>query len=205
PAHWYLAHLKAPRWEVAGASFIGLPGFPTGHNGFAAWGITAGLADNTDLFHEQIGPDGTSVLEGGKSVPCEVVDEEIAIRRCKPVVEQVLITPRGPIVSPALDEISGAMSLRATWLEPKPVVGLLGLHRVRSFVDFRKAVSQWPCGTMNMVYADVNDVVGWQFAGDIPRRRKGYGLYPGDGTDPRDGWHDEPIPFEDFPYLLCCA
>jgi len=42
PAPWYLAHLRTPDWEVAGASFVGGPAFPSGHNGHAAWGVTAG-------------------------------------------------------------------------------------------------------------------------------------------------------------------
>ena len=35
---------------MIGAAIVGLPGFVAGHNGFAAWGVTAGLADNTDLY-----------------------------------------------------------------------------------------------------------------------------------------------------------
>ena len=36
PAPWYLAHLRTPDWQVAGASFVGGPAFPSGHNGHAA-------------------------------------------------------------------------------------------------------------------------------------------------------------------------
>ena len=53
PPHWYLVHLRTPSWGLAGASMIGSPALATGHNGFAAWGVTAGLADTTDLFLEQ--------------------------------------------------------------------------------------------------------------------------------------------------------
>ena len=40
------------------------PALATGHNGFAAWGVTAGLADTTDLFLENVAPDGRSVRRG---------------------------------------------------------------------------------------------------------------------------------------------
>ena len=64
PPHWYLASLRTPGWHVAGASMIGLPGFGAGHNGTAAWGVTAGLADTSDLFIEEVAPDGRSVRRG---------------------------------------------------------------------------------------------------------------------------------------------
>src|SRR5262249_32334276 len=32
PAYWYLAHLRTPHLSVAGATFVGMPAFPVGHN-----------------------------------------------------------------------------------------------------------------------------------------------------------------------------
>ncbi|NIQ52894.1 MAG: hypothetical protein GWN71_05405, partial [Gammaproteobacteria bacterium] len=72
PAHWYLVHLRTPDWEVAGASMPGAPAVAVGHNGTAAWGVTAGMIDNTDLFIEELGPDGRSVRRGDRFVACEV-------------------------------------------------------------------------------------------------------------------------------------
>ena len=80
PPHWYLAHVRTPTWGLVGASFAGLPAFPVGHNGHVAWGVTLGLADNSDLFLEQIGEDGVSVREGSRYVPCEVIDETINVK-----------------------------------------------------------------------------------------------------------------------------
>lgn len=61
PPHWYLARVATPEWTAAGATFADAPVFPAGHNGFAAWGVTVGCVDNTDLFLEEVGPDGRSV------------------------------------------------------------------------------------------------------------------------------------------------
>ena len=58
PPPWYLAHLRTPGWEIAGASFVGGPAFPTGFNGHVAWGITAGCTDSSDLFWEELSADG---------------------------------------------------------------------------------------------------------------------------------------------------
>ena len=58
-----------------------------------------------------------------------------------PMTETVLVTPRGPIISPAFADGDGykqALSLRAVWLDPLPLRGLLCLHKVRSFDEFRQ-------------------------------------------------------------------
>ncbi len=68
PAHWYLASVRTPQSARAGATFVGGPGFLVGHNGTACWGLTAGLVDNTDLFIEEIGPDGR-LAPAGNGVP----------------------------------------------------------------------------------------------------------------------------------------
>src|SRR5688572_3919038 len=64
PPHWYLAHMRTPEWSAAGAALIGAPALAVGHNGFCAWGMTAGLADTVDLFVEDVSPDGRSVRRG---------------------------------------------------------------------------------------------------------------------------------------------
>jgi penicillin amidase len=202
PPHWYLAHIRTPEWSVAGASFVGGPAFPAGHNGFAAWGVTAGFVDNTDLFLEEIGPDGCSVREGDTYIACERRVEIIEVKGKDAVEEVVLITPRGPIIGPALGDEYGAISLRATWLDPRPARGLLDIHRVRSFDEFRHALYPWPATAQNLVYADTSGVIGWQLMGDIPVRRKGSGALPLPGWDPEVGWEDEPVPLEQTPCLL---
>ena len=58
--------------------------------------MTAGLVDNTDLFIEEIGPDGCSVREGDGYVPCERIVELIEVRGGEPVEEVVLITRARP-------------------------------------------------------------------------------------------------------------
>ena len=201
PPYWYLARVSTPEWAAGGASFVGAPGFPAGHNGTAAWGVTAGLVDNTDLFIEEIGPDGRSVREGDGFVPCEARREVIRVKGGAVLEEEVLVTPRGPIIGPALEGDVGSISLRATWLAPGPARGLFDIHRARSFEEFRSAWVEWPFASFNMVYADVSGTVGWQLVGDAPRRRKGWGTFPLHGWDPEVGWEEAPIPFDEMPYL----
>lgn len=202
PPYWYLAHLRTPDWAVAGASFVGGPAFPAGHNGFAAWGLTNGVIDNTDLFIEEIGPDGKSVRQGDQFAPCEVRREVIQVKGQDPVEEAVLITPRGPIIGPALEGEWRALSISATWLAPRPLKGLLHIHRTQSFEEFRRCFEQWPALSQNMVYADVSDTIGWQLVGEAPKRRKGWGILPSAGWDQEAGWEEEPLPFEQMPFLV---
>lgn len=201
PTHWYLLSLRTPAEQVCGASFVGGPGVLVGHNGRAAWGLTAGLVDCTDLFLESLGPDGVSVRQGDAFVPCEVRDEVIRVRGADAVTERVLTTPRGPIVSPGLAETAEALSLRATWLDPLPVRGFFALSGVSSFDEFRAAFADWPLSSQGLVYADAGGSIGWQIVGRTPRRKKGHGLIPLPGHDPAVGWLDEPVPHEQMPHL----
>jgi len=201
PSYWYLAHIRTPDWSAAGASFVGSPGFPIGYNGGAAWGITAGVIDNTDLFIEEIGPDGRSVREGNQFVPCKTRQETIQVKGGEPVEEEVMLTSRGPIISPALEGELGAISMRATWLDRRPLRGLFRLHRAQSFAEFRRNFEQWPVFPLNMVYADASGSIGWQLAGEAPQRKKGWGTLPLPGWDPEVGWEDAPIPFDQMPHL----
>jgi penicillin amidase len=201
PAHWYLAAARSPAGAIAGASFVGGPSFLVGHNGHAAWGLTAGLVDNTDLFLEQVAPDGASVRQGDGHVPCPVREEVIAVKGAPSVTERVLVTPRGPVVGPALRDAPEAISLRAVWLDNLPLRGFFAVHSVRSFAEFRVAFQDWPVASQNLVYADVTGAIGWQLAGRAPRRRKGHGTVPLPGWDTAAGWEDEPVPFEEMPHL----
>ena len=199
PPHWYLARLQSPNWALAGAALPGTPAMAAGHNGRCAWGVTAGLTDNTDLFLERIGPDSRSVLENGEYVPCQVRREVIRVKGADPVVEEVLVTPRGPIIGPALDGELGALSLRAVWLAPLPVQGFLGNLEAKSIEEFRAPFADWPILPLGLVYADTRGSIGYQLVGQAPRRRRGYGIVPSAGWVAGAGWEDEGVPFSEMP------
>ncbi len=201
PPPWYLAHVRTPRWEVAGATLAGTPGFPIGHNGFAAWGVTAGLTDNSDLFLETLGSDGRSVRQAdGTFVPCEVLKEVIRVKGAPDVTDDVLITPRGPLLTPLVPDVKFAISLSATWLEPRPIVGFLHAPTARSFEEFRAPFASWPALPLNVLYADAGGTIGWQLVGEVPTRRGGRGLLPQPADAPDSGWTGT-VPFEQMPFL----
>jgi penicillin amidase len=202
PAHWYLASLRTPDWQVAGASLIGLPGFGAGHNGTVAWGVTAGLTDTSDLFIEDVGTDGRSVRRGDAYVTCDVRREVIEVRGKSAVTEDVLVTPHGPVISPALDGDLPALSLRAVWLDARPARGFTQLHRVRTFADLQRQFEQWPMLSQNVVYADTAGDIGWQLVGETPRRRSGHGTLPAHAADEAAGWLPEIVSGSQLPGVL---
>jgi penicillin amidase len=198
PSPWYLASLRCPQWAVAGATIVGGPAVLAGHNGHAAWGLTAGLVDNTDLFLEEV--EGSRVKQGDGWVECPVREEVIHVKGGSPVTERVVVTPRGPIVGPGLPSAPSGLSLRAAWLDPVKVRGFFGLHGVRSFAELREAFRHWPVSSQNVLYADASGVIGWQLVGDAPVRGKGHGALPGRGSDPAAGWVGK-VPYEEMPHL----
>ena len=202
PPHWYLARMQSPGWAVAGAALPGTPAIVVGHNGNCAWGVTAGLTDNTDLFLERIGTDGRSVLHDGEFVQCQIHREVIRVRGDNPVEEEVLVTPRGPIISPALDGELGALSMRAVWLDPLPVRGFLGALEASTFEEFQAPFADWPFLPLSLVYADNQGNVGYQMVGQAPRRCLGYGTVPIAGWVPGAGWEEEGVPFDEMPRTL---
>lgn len=201
PPHWYLVHIATPGWRAAGAALAGAPGIIVGHNGHVAWGVTAGLIDNTDLFLEQIGEDGASVRRGNAFRPCRVVTETIYVRGRDSVTVRCLESDLGPVLPPA--EAGGwAVSLRATWLDPLPVTGFLRAHLARSGEELRQLFREWPTLPLNLVYADDGDHIGWQLVGRAPVRKKGYGTFPMVAADPEAGWESEAVPFEQMPHAV---
>ncbi len=200
PAHWYLVHVKTPDWEAAGACFAGSPCMAAGHNGHSAWGVTAALIDNTDLFCEEVGDDQSSVRVGDSYQECEVILETIHVKGQKqPTVERVLVTRHGPIISPAMPDIRRAISIRATWLHEMNAAPLMDLARMSSFDHLREILSEWPGLALSFVYGDETDTIGWQLAGTAPRRKKGNGTIPMPGWDEGVGWEEKNVPFEEMP------
>ncbi|HEY6557289.1 MAG TPA: penicillin acylase family protein [Polyangiaceae bacterium] len=198
PAPWYLVHVRTPEWAMTGACFVTQPVVSVGHNAHGAWGVTAGHADNTDLFVERLGPDGTTVFDGERFVPCEVREERIRVKGKPDVLERVVVTPRGPIVGPVLGEHGDALSLRGTWMAARPVGGY-GIHRAETVAEMRACFASYPTLSENRVFADVAGCIAWQMTGDVPVRRGGSALLPAPGWDSSVGWHAEPLPFDQLP------
>jgi len=189
PSPWYLAHVRTPAWAVAGATFAGCPTVVIGHNEEAAWGVTAGLQDNADLFLETLTGNETKLRE------------TIVVKGGADVIEDVIVTPRGPIISPLLPGLTQAISLQAVWLKALPVRGFLFAQLETTFEEFRKPFAEWPLLPLNLVYVDKSGTIAYQLCGQTPTRKVGYGLMPRPAVGDDTNWGDL-IPFDAMPRLV---
>lgn len=222
PNMGYLARVKCPTFAVAGVSIVGIPTFITGHNGTAAWGSTAAQVDNTDLFLEELTPDGKQVRHGDVFEACLEHVEMIPVKGQPASPLRVIRTPRGVVVARQGDDDAtifdplptpgraNALSFAATWLETRPSRALLGFHKVKNFAEFRACCAASAGCSYSLIYADSRDV-GWVLATEVPRRRSGFGSLPMPGWRQDVGWdsiaRSDELPFSHNPPegFVCCA
>jgi acyl-homoserine lactone acylase PvdQ len=82
---------------MAGASHPGTPGIQMGKTKHISYGITAALADVSDLWKETISEDGTQYLVDGNWRDLEIEHQEIKIKGQDSKKIQVKWTHRGPL------------------------------------------------------------------------------------------------------------
>ncbi len=165
PSPRYLVHLKAPGWNVIGATAPWLPGVALGHNERIAWGMSPIAVDTQDV--EEGGMGGTGRIER------PVVSDAIVVKgRRDPFVFETEITPHGFVVA-ADRERGRVFTLRWSGAEAGAAaeLGALVLDRARSWAEFRTALARWRMPARRVVYADVDGNVGFQDAALVPRRR----------------------------------
>jgi len=184
PSLRYLVHLKAPGWNVIGATAPWLPGVAIGHNDRIAWGMTASDADVQDVYVEKVNPANPhQVDDRGRWVDTLVENEAIVVRgRSKPFEYEREATPHGVVI--AVDrERHLAYTIRWSGTEQGAAaeLGALGVNRARSWVEFRTALARWKMPSADFVYADVDGNIGRQLAALTPIRRSWNGALPAPG------------------------
>jgi len=211
PAIWTEMHLRCPDMNVTGVSFPGVPGILIGHNERCAWGFTNTQADVADLYLERLSEDGSAYEYDGAWLPVETIREEIAVRNePEPRVLEVRRTRHGPMITDILvgavdtqvreDAIAAPLALR--WMGADRKISQRGIELLNSAHDwpsFREAAALWPSIGQNMVYADVDGHIGYQFTGVYPIRGKGSGAAPAPGWDAAYEWTGT-IPFDELPW-----
>ncbi|MFD7555439.1 penicillin acylase family protein [Streptomyces sp. NPDC059835] len=214
PSVWYQMglHCRAVsaqcQYDVAGFTFSGMPGVVIGHNTDIAWGMTNLGADVTDLYLEQVKPEG--YVYDNKVLPFTTRVEEIKIAGEKSKKITVRTTNNGPLISDRSDELGTvgsrapvassapdrgtgyAVALRWTALDPgKSMDAVFRLDKAKNFDDFRKAAADFEVPSQNLIYADNKGQygnIGYQAPGRIPVRGAGDGRMPAPGWDPKYAW-----------------
>jgi penicillin amidase len=196
PARRYLVHLKAPGWNVIGATSPWRPGVAVGHNDRIAWDAAAFDADTQDVFVEKVNPSTPHQVEdNGRSVDTTLVKEAIVIRgNPKPFTFESEFTRHGVVV--ASDRaLNLAFTVRWSGTEPGTAgeLAALALDRAASWPEFEAAVARWKMPARRFAYADVDGRRGSVVGALIPVRRGWTGALPAPGwrgVFEWTGWQD---------------
>ncbi|MBW5485471.1 penicillin acylase family protein [Streptomyces bambusae] len=214
PSLWYQMGLHCRTagsgctFDVAGYSFSGMPGVVIGHNADIAWGMTNLGADVTDLYLEQVKPEG--YVYDNKVLPFTFREEIIKVAGGASKKITVRITNNGPLISDRSDELGTvgtrapvtgpapdrgngyAVALRWTALDPgKSMDAVFKINRAKDFASFRAAAADFEVPSQNLIYADNKGPagnIGYQAPGRIPVRNQGDGKMPAPGWDSKYAW-----------------
>jgi penicillin amidase len=204
PSSWYQVRLETPEDELVGLCFLGTPFVAFGHNRRVAWGITNAQVSIQDLYVERFNPNNPLQFEDqGGWQDAVRFRETILVRGKKPVVEDVLVTRRGPIISGALPGSQPPISLR--WVgfdsEVDSISWAMRLNQCQDWKGFRFAMGSMASPAVAATYADVDGNIGFRVSGFIPIRKPGAGRLPSQGWDREAEWRGY-IPFEEMPESL---
>ena len=202
PAVFYLAHLRAGRFELSGATWPGLPVFFVGTNRTIAWGQVALHASVSDLFEETLDPAEPRRYErAGRWRKAKLRSEEIAVRDAAPVRIEVALTEHGPLLRSVRpdDPRASALALRWTGFAAQSgVESALRLQLCGDWTCFRGALRELPAPAATFLYADAAGAIGTQVAGELPIRSIDTGLLPVSGASRFYDWKGS-IPFDELP------
>jgi penicillin amidase len=161
PSARYFVHLKAPGWNVAGATAPWLPGVAIGHNERVAWAMTP-IDSSTWVVHAEEGWQGAAARGGS------VLTDAIVVKgRRAPFEFTTQVTPLGVVI--ALDrEHRRAFTLSSVGLKPGTAaeLGAIVLDRAHDWTEFQTALFRWKMPARTVVYVDVDGTIGSQPAGE---------------------------------------
>lgn len=210
PSIWYAMQLKSDKLSVQGMSMVGIPGVILGRNKNIAWGATALMSDQQDLFILDIPVDDNKVYmtDGGRKL-IEKRVEQVQIRadmpeslnkKISPIEIQIRETEFGPIVSDVINGAGQVMALRWAALDPNDTSfdAFYNIQYATNWKEFRQAAKLLVSPGINFVYADTEGNIGSQAAGKLPARSQGVGILPVKAFHAGNNWQGY-VPFDKMP------
>jgi acyl-homoserine-lactone acylase len=188
-AAWALSpvQIHTGKYQVAGLSLPGLPIVLAGYNGKLAWSSSAVMADNQDLFLEQVRRQGTQLtyLAEGKWQPARARNETFFVRGQRPQREVMYDTRHGTLL-PGHGSLALALHLPPL-KDDRSLDALFDLTRAQNIERAFDSTREVGAAALNFVFAEPQHI-GWQVSGRYPNRREGQGLLPSPGWDGRYDW-----------------
>lgn len=188
-APWALSpvQIHTGKYQVAGLSLPGLPIVLAGYNGKVAWSASAVMADNQDLFLEQVRRQGSQLtyLADGKWQQARARSETFFVRGQRPQREVLYDTRHGTLL-PGHGSLALALHLPQL-KDDRSLDALFDLTRASNIERAFDSTREIGAAALNFVFAEPEHI-GWQVSGRYPNRRDGQGLLPSPGWDGRYDW-----------------
>jgi penicillin G amidase len=210
PSLWYAVSQKGKKLNASGMSLVGLPVVVFGKNKNIAWGGTNLMADVQDLYIEQpvIGNPGYYRV-GEEVLAFETSLSKIKVKpdfpaafrnQVEPIEIELRKTIHGPIVSDGVPGVEQPVSLRWTALTDRDTTyeSFFRIGYAKDWKSFKSALSFHVAPTLNMLYADKQNNIGYIAVGKIPKRNIGNGMLPVSGSSGNNDWVSY-IPYEEMP------
>lgn len=219
PSAAVLTHLDSRSaggsFDVAGFSFIGLPGVQLGHNRDLVWGATVAMADQLDLWDVPV--EGSVAWLGGERHAVVTVDEPIEVRQPDGSLREEPYTVRlieglGVFLPSEVLPVPGEMLAHGQLLLGWPgyveasdeVLFTLGLDRATSLDEADLALLSQRTGLVNWLFASA-DGARYRVAGHLPDRgevgERGQPYAILDGGDESTLWSRGWLDADDLPHL----
>jgi penicillin G amidase len=199
PNVYWQCRVSCPDFDVAGATFPGLPGFPHfGFNGSVGWAITHADADSQDLYLERFSGDRYLTEDGW--APADLRQERIEVRGGPPVTVSAWATRHGPIVHGSPESGIGlALKWTGTYRANTGFECMFPMLTAGSAAEMCDAQDGWVDPVNNLVCADVSGRVAYQCRGEVPvRSSEGGRRLPAAGWDGQCEWTST-VPFGELP------
>ena len=228
PAFWYMTNMKiGNKFHFVGVTHPGSSCFFIGQNGKFAWGITIGFADIADFYKLEIEKVNTTdlsfTLDDPKKVHHLVNRSEIIYTDKERTPEKAqtfyyLDSEIGPVLNGYEDSLFSVANLgsmhnliqddynyyilRSTFTNKYDgnFKSLMNFHQavdMKSMHEVLKNITM----SLNIVYASVDNHIGYHLTGKVPKRKKiGEGAYPIPLTK-EENLKIEYIPFDELPHL----
>lgn len=177
PCLFYEAHIKTPDSEIYGVTIPGVPAIAVGFTPHVSFGATVTWADLQDVVLMEWSTNKKQVYDGKKWVDVISEQRERKIKGDKVRKLTVQRTPYGPIL-----KTKGNYAVVMRWSFDESPDDFVGAYKklltAKNVTEARAALRGFTNYSLNMVVADTEGSVGYQFTGKIPLRKGNFGFVP---------------------------
>ena len=204
-----------------------MPGIGMGRSKDLAWGLTAAIVDNSDLWEEELNEAGTHYKVDGQWRELEIIEEVIKVKGQDDQKLQIKLTHRGPLMQESLlrfnagllfggaipklqsnDDVLYSFGWGGAYPGDHSLDFLRSVSETKDIPTFREKMEEMTEGSgyrglaANLLAADSSGNIAYQLIAPVPQR-KDQTPYLGcrvlDGRTSQFDWTDRLIPMDELP------